>query len=180
MSAALPNSAMAQFKFKLATLLRQRKRDEQEAQRSLALQAAVVNQLQDSLRDLNAQLQTNADAVRHHLTGRLDMQFLAAHRRYTGSMQRRGNEIVQQVAVAQKKVDEARLGLIEAAKRRKAIETLRDKQLERWKADQSHRDAVATDEIANQLTSDLLQEERLAEMTATADNPISPLGNELP
>ena len=154
---------MAQFKFRLTAVLRQRKRDEQEAQRNLATQAAVVNQLQDSLRALNSELQANADAMRHYLQGKLDMQYLAAHRRYTGSMQRRGNEIVAQIAAAQKKVDEARIVLSEAAKRRKAIETLRDKQLDRWKLDQARRDTAATDEIASQLTSESLGEEQTAE-----------------
>jgi flagellar export protein FliJ len=140
----------------------------------MAVSAAVVNQLQDSLRELNNQLQANADAVRAHLMGKLDMQYLAAHRRFTGSMQKKGNEIVQQIAVAQKKVDEARARLIAAATKRKAIEALRDKQLDRWKADQSRRELAATDEIANQLTRQSLEEDLgqdlLAEIAATADN----------
>ena len=142
---------MAKFTFKLESLLRQRKRDEQEAQRLLAVHAAVVNQLQESLRLLNADMQSNTDAVRSHLTGKLDMHFLAAHRRYTGSMQRKGMDLLQQIANAQKKVDEARVALTEAARNRKAMEKLREKQFDRWKADQARRETAAADEIGSQL-----------------------------
>jgi flagellar FliJ protein len=155
---------MAKFTFKLEALLRQRKRDEQECQRLLAVQAAVVNAAQEAVRRINETVHAGQEDVRRHLMGKLDMGFLTAHRRFMGAVQRQVVELVQKVAVANKQLEEARAKLAEAARRRKAIEKLREKQFDRWRIEQARRESALGDEIGNQLAYHHLLEDQLEEV----------------
>ena len=67
-------------------------------------------------------------------------------------MQRKGNTLVQRMALVQRKVDEARAALQEAAIARKAIETLRDKRFEAWRQAEAKKEADALDEAGMQLS----------------------------
>lgn len=143
---------MAKFTFNLEGVLRQRKHVEQEKQRALAGKLAVVVELQNTLKQMQQTVDTSTQDLRENrLVGRLDMSFLAAHRRFMAAMQRQGMAIAQKIALAQRAADEARAELIEAAKGRKAIEKLREKQFERWRAEQARREQAQLDEIGMQL-----------------------------
>ena len=152
---------MARFVFKLAGVLKQRLHEERMCQRELAQRQAHLASLQQQLKQLNERVQTANDDVRNnHLTGALDMRFLAAHRRYLAAMQRGAVEIVQRMAIAQKQVEEALAALAEAAKRRKAIEKLREKQFERWRAEQDRKEATELDEVAMQMSYHEIAQQR--------------------
>jgi flagellar FliJ protein len=143
---------MSKFGFRLEPVLAQRKREEQERQRELASRELVVVKLQNDLKRLDESLQGAAEDLRkNHLTGAINLNFLTAHRRFLTAMQRQGIGIVQQVAGAQVLVDEARQQLAEAAKRRKVIEKLREKQFARWREDQERRELAQLDEIGAQI-----------------------------
>jgi flagellar FliJ protein len=152
---------MAKFIFKLESLLKQRKREEQECQRLLAEQAAVVNAAEEAVRRINQTVQDGHDNVRRHLMGKLDMGFLTAHRRFMGAMQRQVAELMQKVVVAKNRMEEARTRLAEAARRHKAIQKLREKQFDRWRTDQARWEAAQSDEIGNQLAYHNLLLERV-------------------
>jgi flagellar FliJ protein len=144
---------MARFIFKLEGVLRQREHVEQQRQRELAQVQTQAAQLEGELRALSSALAaTTQDVVRNRLVGRLDLPFLAAHRRYSAAMQRKGMALVQRLAVLQKQVDSARAALAEAAKQRKVIEKLRERQQERWAADQAQRETAQIDEISMQMS----------------------------
>jgi flagellar FliJ protein len=143
---------MSKFIFRLEPVLKQRKREEQERQRELASRELVVVNLQNDLKRLDESLQGAAEDLRkNHLTGAINLNFLTAHRRFLTAMQRQGIGIVLQVAGAQVLVDEARQQLAEAAKRRKVIEKLREKQFARWREDQERRELAQLDEIGAQI-----------------------------
>jgi flagellar protein FliJ len=143
---------MSKFIFKLEPLLRQRKRDEQERQRELAQRELVVVNLQHELKRLDESLKGASDDLRNnHLTGAIDISFLTAHRRFLLSMKRQGAGLIQQIAAAQAHVDQARLKLIEAAKQRKVMEKLREKQFARWREGQARREQADMDEIGSQI-----------------------------
>ena len=151
---------MAQFKFPLDPLLRQRERVEQERQRELAVVNADLVAAQAALAEAEQKVATAlADLRENRLIGRIDLAFLTAHRRFMLGMQRQGAERAQRVAAATVKVDVARRNLAEAAKGRRAIETLRDQQHERWRADQAGRETAATDEVAMQMAVADLRDE---------------------
>ena len=143
---------MARFVFNLEGVLQQRKHIEQERQRELAAKQSALVELQHVLQNLEQSVaSTNEDVRKNRLTGRLDMPFLAAHRRFLVGMQKQALGIMQRITLAQRAVDEARAHLAEAAKQRKIIEKLREQQFERWKAEQAKRELAQLDEIGMQL-----------------------------
>ena len=153
-------SIMARFVFKLGGVLRQRLHEEQQRQRELAERQALLNELQQALKQLDQRVRLANDDVRdHHLVGALDMGYLAAHRRFLAAMQRGAVELAQRMALAHRQVQEAHAALAEAAKRRKAIEKLRERQFQRWRADQDRRETVELDELSMQIAYHHLVEE---------------------
>lgn len=144
---------MAKFDFKLEGVLQHRKNVERERQRELAIAQAQLTQMEKQLRELDQDVQqASGDLRQNRLVGRLDLNFLAAHRRFVAAMQKKGMTLVQRMAVAQKQVDEARKALVQAAIQRKAIEKLREKQHQRWQDDHNRNQAEEIDEIGMQLT----------------------------
>ena len=142
---------MARFVFNLDPVLRQRLLAEQERQRDVAVLQAEMVRLQNELKALNDSMQASAaDLKDNRLTGPIDVAFLAAHRRYSVAMQRKGMQLVQDMARQQRKVDDAQRLLAEAAKDRKVMEKLREKQYERWRQEQAAKELAATDEAGMQ------------------------------
>jgi flagellar protein FliJ len=151
---------MAKFVFKLEGVLRQRKHVEQEKMRALATALKHQSDCELELQRLNQSLEeTNDDLRRNHLTGVLDMNFLAAHRRFTNAMFRKSASIQQKIAQAKQKVTEARTILAEAAKQRKVMEKLREKHHERWRAELAAKEFRELDEIGVQLAVNALAAE---------------------
>ena len=139
---------MARFRFSLEGVLRQRALVEREKQRVVADRQAIVAKLTTELRALDRQMQSATAEVRdHRLVGRLDLSYLAAHRRYALAMQRRAVELARRIASAQVAVEQAQGELVEAARRRKAIEKLREKRLAQWQAEHQRKESSELDEI---------------------------------
>ena len=146
---------MPRFVFKLEGVLRQRKHVEQEKMRALATALKTQTDCERELEQLNATVQsTNDDVRRNHLVGILDMNFLAAHRRFMNAMHRQSAGIQQKLAQAKQKVVEARTALGEAARQRKVMEKLREKHHERFRSEQAAKEFRELDEIGVQLAID--------------------------
>jgi flagellar FliJ protein len=144
---------MAQFIFKLDGVLRHRKNIEHERQRELAIVQKAMTALEQQLQALDTEVKTSNDGVRQkHLTGPLDLTFLAAHRRYLAATHRRAMEIANQMAVVQRQVDAARQALADAARDRKILEKLRENQQEVWRLSLKHREMAEQDEITMQMS----------------------------
>ncbi|MBC7784115.1 MAG: flagellar export protein FliJ [Burkholderiales bacterium] len=152
---------MAQFKFDLEGVLRQRNNAEHIAQREVALAMQTFTQLQDQLRRLDQSVRGVTDDVRaNHLIGPLDVSFMVAHRRYLRGMERAVIDLARQIADAKSKVDKAHAGLVEAARQRKTIEKLRDRELDRWKTGQALRESADNDEAGMQIAFGNIVEHR--------------------
>ena len=144
---------MARFIFKLDGVLRHRERIEQEHQRALAVVTAELVRLQADLRTITDEVNRNAADVReNHLVGKLNMSYLAAHRRYMLGMQRKVQQSAQALGAQQQAVESARAQLAEATKQKKILEKLRERYHERWKAEQVRLEAGAFDELATQMS----------------------------
>ena len=144
---------MPRFRFQLEGALRQRTQIERMKQRELAVVMAEMNSLQAQVRELEQTMQASTQDVRtNRLTGVLDMSFIAAHRRFTLATRQRAQSLVQKMALVQRQIDDARRAVAEAAKQRKIIEKLREKQFERWKADVSRKELAEADEVSMQLS----------------------------
>jgi len=143
---------MPRFIFQLEGVLKHRRSIERQKQRQLALIQIQMQQLRDELKNLDFRVQeTNADLRNNRLIGPLDMAFLAAHRRFVASMHAKAISLVQKMALVQRQIEEAQKALAEAAKARKVIEKLREKQFQRWLAEQHRRESFEMDEIGTQL-----------------------------
>src|SRR3954447_6354990 len=140
---------MATFTFQLDPVLQQRKLIEDQRQRELAAVQAEYAELERQLRSLDLEVQTSeADLRCNRLTGRLDLSFLAAHRRFTLAMQRKAVALAQQMAAVRKRVDDARAALVEAAKQRKIMEKLRERRQAQWSEETTRKELAALDEIS--------------------------------
>ena len=144
---------MPRFLFTLETVLHHRERIEQERQRDLALVQSELSRLQSMVRGIEDEMQRSTSDVRdNHLIGRLNMAYLAAHRRYMLGMQRKGMDLVEKITTQQQKVTEARAALAEASKQKKILEKLRERQHAQWSADLARAEAGAADELATQMS----------------------------
>jgi flagellar FliJ protein len=144
---------MPHFEFRLEGVLRHRQNIERNCQRDLAVVQSHMQQLQGELKALDAvSQQATSDLRGSRLTGRLDMNFLAAHRRFMAASQRKAMGLVQKMALVQRQIDEARGKLMEAAKQRKIMQKLREKRLARWLEDQQRHEAAGLDEVGMQIS----------------------------
>ena len=142
------------FDFPLDGVLRHREHVEREKQRDLARLQNEMRQSQDALRQLNQSAQGNVADVRdNRLLGRLDLGFLAAHRRYMAAVQRKGMAMAQRMGLLQRDIDQAQKALAEAARQRKIMEKLREKQKARWLADLTRKEAAELDEVSMRLAA---------------------------
>jgi flagellar protein FliJ len=139
---------MARFLFKLEGVLRHRLNIERQRQREHALLQSQMQQLQGQLRDLDqAMSSATADLRDNQLVGRLDMNFIAAHRRFMVAIRQQGSTLFQKMAALQKQVDQSRAALSQAAIQRKIMEKLREKQHQRWRAELERREAAELEEV---------------------------------
>lgn len=144
---------MAVFTFKLEGVLRHRTNVEEHRRRELAVIQAQMTELETELAGLDAAMRASEiDLRQNRLVGKLDLGFLAAQRRYALAMQRKAMAVAQKMAGIQKKLDLARANLAEAAKQRKIIEKLRDRQLARWKQEQAHHELLELDDVSMRLS----------------------------
>ena len=143
---------MAKFEFQLEAVLKHRKNREQERQRALAVVQGELTKLQNDLMALDQSVKAaNEDMRQNHLTGRLDLGFMAAHRRFLVATQQRAGEVIAKMTAARRQVEAARRELAAAAKDRKVIEKLKERQHGRRAAEIDRKETAEMDEIGMQL-----------------------------
>ncbi len=145
---------MAKFDFPLEAVLRQRKLVEEQKQRSLAAVQAEMGALEAELRSMDATvLESLADLRDNRLVGKLDLSFLAAHRRYSLAMQRRALGLAERMAATKLRLDDARRALGEAARDRKMMEKLRERRKEAWASELARNETAQLDEVGIQIAA---------------------------
>jgi flagellar protein FliJ len=143
---------MAKFDFQLEGVLTHRKNREREFQRALAVVQGELTKLHNELLALDESVKAaNQDMRQNRLVGRVDLTYMAAHRRFLIATQQRAAGIIQDMQAVQRKVEEARRALAGAAKDRKVIEKLRERQHARWVEDLRRKETAETDEISMRL-----------------------------
>lgn len=146
---------MAKFVFQLAGVLRHRANIEHQRKRELAVIQSQMSALDAELRALDASVRASENDLRsNRLLGQIDLAFLGAYRRYSVAMQRKAMGIAQKMAAVQLQIDQAKRNLAEAAKRKKILEKLRERQQARWREQLEKRDAAEMDEIGMQIGFD--------------------------
>src|SRR3954469_13716325 len=134
---------MAQFDFRLAALLTHRQQIEKEAQRKLAKiqqeAQAVARQIQETRARIVAEDRTLGTK---ELTGKLDMQYIAHEKRFVGNLHIKIMMGMQKLAGLEQTLAAARAELLAAARARKVIEKLKEKQFARWRMEQDRKESA--------------------------------------
>ena len=155
--------AQPKFEFRLEVLLEVRRRTEKEHQRKVAViqqeAAGLVRQIQDAQALIAEQ---NRTLAREKLLGTLDLQFIAHEKRFVGNLHFKIVMTMQKLAGVEVKLKAARGELLKAARARKVIEKLREKQFKRWLEELERKEAAVTDEIGTQLAIRQMYEEEAA------------------
>ena len=139
---------MARFVFTLEPVLKARRRAEETLQRDVAGIERDRMRLEEILRGYQRNLVSNKDVLRDGLTGLIEVRDLRLQANASLQVMRRAQQIVLELAGVYKRLEAARTRLIEASRRRRAIEFVRDRRYEQWKAALNKAETAALDELA--------------------------------
>jgi flagellar protein FliJ len=143
---------MPHFVFRLEVLLTHRRQVEKDKQRRVAQVQQEIQAVMRAIQETQARIGAENRALgTRELTGRLDMQYIAHEKRFVGALQVKIMLAMQKLAGFEQVLAVARAELLAAARARKVIEKLREKQFQRWRIQQERQEAAATDEMATQL-----------------------------
>lgn len=143
---------MAQFNFKLQVVLDQREREERLAQVVHAQAQLAQRTLENELATIESDLREANEHLRdHHLVGKIDTSMIATHRRYLIAVRSAVISKATQIADARLKCEATQRKLATAAKDRKAIELLRDRQKSRWLAELEKKELALADDVGMQI-----------------------------
>jgi flagellar export protein FliJ len=120
-----------QHQLAVATLERERSVLEEEVR---GYQCDIVREKQDLREQLDSAATLDLRGVRFQAGASLRLITLA-------------QRAVVRLAGLHKRIDAARLDLLQAAMRRKAVETLKERRSEEWKHEQKRRESAAADEL---------------------------------
>lgn len=139
------------FNFRLETVLRLRKQEEEEKQRALAERLREMSTLRDHLMGLNEQIASErrvagSFAVHAHL----DVPAMSKRRFWVSHLQRGVLETESKMRKLEESVLEDRKALTEAAREFKIIDTLRSKQRQQHDQMRERQETIEADEIALQ------------------------------
>ena len=144
---------MARFVFELQAVLKQRLAAEREKQLAVATLERERADLEGAIRGMQRDLTQEKRELRDQLAAEKDrpaMLDLRGVRFQAGAALRLitlAQRAVLRLAGVHKKLDSARLELLEATTRRKAVEALRDRRFEEWKHEEKRKEAGAADEL---------------------------------
>jgi flagellar FliJ protein len=142
---------MPGFTFQYETVLQQRRREERQRQRDLAEVQQQAQQMKQQLR----QMQQTVDASKHQigrdLQGRVDLNQIGAVARYSAHVTFRGQQLVQELAGHERKVEQARQKLMEATQQRQILERLKDRHYQKWLWQRRRDERRSQDELATQM-----------------------------
>jgi flagellar FliJ protein len=139
---------MAKFVFNLEPLLEVRRRAEQVEQRAVAELQRDRIALEDALRARQQDITATKADHREGLSGELDMRTLRLGAGTTLQVMRRARQIVLKLAGVHQRIEVARRTLIEATRRRRALELLKERRYAEWKTRLNKAETAALDELA--------------------------------
>ena len=120
---------MKKFKFSLEKVLSLREFEENQAQIELAKAISVVTELNNKLKFIATERVKNNDA-RSNST---DLSYLMSIENYIEGLDYQKEILLEELAQAELILEEKRQIMIEAMKKRKALEKLKEKQLQEYK-----------------------------------------------
>ncbi|MCR5699019.1 MAG: flagellar export protein FliJ [Treponemataceae bacterium] len=123
---------MPKFKFTLEKVLRIREFEEEQAKVELGKAIQETERIKQTL-EYVAKQRVKAN---HDLSTTIDIIQLQSYQNYIMGLDAQKDQLLEQLAQAELVVEEKRLLLTEAMKKRKALDKMKEKQLEQFKKDQ--------------------------------------------
>lgn len=145
---------MAKFIFKIQPVLKHRKRLEREKQRSVAVLERERVELETDLKQHQGLISDEKQALRDCLVGLQDgtrtgsFGLIRVQANASMSLVTKAQRLAIRLAGLHQRLGAARSELLEAMTARKAVEALKERQYEQWKAEQRKKEAAEQDEIA--------------------------------
>jgi flagellar protein FliJ len=138
------------FKFRAEPVLKLRQQAEQAALRRLAEARSRVTGIEDQIRALRGQLAEQDRLVRQGmLTGTIDIQYMSLYRRHVMALHRRIVDHAATLRTAMLEFQQARGSALEARKRRRVLDKLKDKFYARYRAEQNRVEQREMDEVGS-------------------------------
>ena len=138
---------MPRFRFNLEVLLEQRERIEQQKQRAVAELELQRLRIEETIR-MHQQRITHERLQQRSLLLAGDVGGARSQSAAAVRVAATAQKAVFELSAVHARLEVARAELLEAAKRRKVIELLRERRVEEWKREQNRLEAAATDELA--------------------------------
>lgn len=138
---------MKKFDFKLEKILEYRNYEKKEAEGELAKALAVEN-------EINIQLQSIAKKMidlKKNMSTSFNFDDVMSESRHTNLLNFQKEELLKQLAQAQIVTEQKRNVLRECIKKTTALEKLREKQLEDWKAAVDYEESELLDDVTNKM-----------------------------
>lgn len=156
---------MKRFRFKLQPVLNQREREERDRQLEVARLEAERLKLENTLRRQQENVSAGKDALREAMgAGQGEASIAEGGHRVRPDVLRmqatnalhlnfRAHQTVLGLAGLHARLDEARGRLVEASRRRRAIELLKERREGEWKRESERRERVDQDELITSRTA---------------------------
>lgn len=136
------------FHFPFEALLKSRRLAEQEHQRAVARIERERLELEEHLRRRQDEIAAGKQSLRSGLVGAINMPALRLQAAASIDLMRRAQRVVLELAGIHRRLEAARALLVEATRRRRAIELLRERRFEQWKAELERVETATLDELA--------------------------------
>ncbi|MBN1766794.1 MAG: flagellar export protein FliJ [Sedimentisphaerales bacterium] len=118
---------MKNFHFRLHTLLRLRKQQEDQKKRIVGDLVSEINEYQRQALEMAQAIKNEGQILRHYLQNEVDVDWIAHYHRYVSVLQQCIAQKIENVSQVQQKLSLARQELAEAARQTKILEKLREK-----------------------------------------------------
>jgi flagellar FliJ protein len=138
------------FKFKLEPVLKHRQMIEDEKQRDLAKALREKHIIETQLRHYQETISSEKRNISGGLVGAIDVRVIRQHGNHVGQVTFRAQQLAVKLMSVHRQIEQARVELLKATTARKAVELLRDRQHERWMAEQRRRETLLHDELSTQ------------------------------
>ena len=136
---------MKKFKFSLEKVLSLREFEEKQAQIELGKAQSVVNDINEQLKIIASErVKSNESRSKSS-----DLTFLMSIENYINGLDYKKELLIQELAKAQIILEEKRAIVIEAIKKRKSLEKLKEKQFESYKKEYNKEEEKILDEISS-------------------------------
>ena len=135
---------MKKFEFELEKVLEFRNFEKQQAEGELSKALAVETKINNDLKTIARQYA----AVKASMKGSLNFQDIVAQSQYNNLLEYQKEELLKQLAEAKLVTEQKREVMRECMKKTTALEKLRDKKLEEWKAAADYEESELLDDVS--------------------------------